>query len=136
MKTMATFDFARGDPSIVPTVEMRKVLLALAKEDTKPTSAGEETLAGCLSYGDEVGGAAFLSELASFLERNTDDDDFGDVADEKKQKDASGHQTPDAIDDAVVINTVFSPKEHGDNKLFITTGVSHGIELLVSNFVR
>lgn len=56
----------------------------------------------CLNYGHEAGSPEFLNELRSFLDRQTANDDTGEV--------------------------VLDPTIH--NGLFITHGVSHGIELI------
>lgn len=56
----------------------------------------------CLNYGHEAGSPEFLGELRSFLDRQTASDDIGDL--------------------------VLDPTKRND--LFITHGVSHGIELI------
>jgi len=66
--------------------------------------AEDDSWRGYLNYGANAGDERFLIALQTFLNRRTQDDDMGDIT-----------------------NDITSPDEH---ELFITHGVSHGLELL------
>lgn len=98
-------DFARGHPnySLLPTEETRCLLEKLSQAG----DASSNVLRNALQYGDEKGSLCFREELASFLERHTKDDDFGEMSAQLERC-----------------------REDEANCLFITNGVSHGIDLL------
>ena len=107
------YDFARGhpNPSLLPTAEMKEIMISVV-HDADGTSVDEtsdvddendrNTL--CLNYGHEQGSPELLRELRSFLDRHTPNDDTGTAR----------------LDHSV------------QNSLFITHGVSHGIDLICS----
>lgn len=107
------YDFARGhpNPSLLPTAEMKEIMISVV-HDADGTSVDKtndvddendrNTL--CLNYGHEQGSPELLRELRSFLDRHTTNDDTGTAR----------------LDHSV------------QNSLFITHGVSHGIDLICS----
>ena len=106
------YDFARGhpNPSLLPTAEMKEIMLSVVDNATGSGVGNDgddendkSTL--CLNYGHEQGSPELLRELRSFLDRHTANDDIG--GDTK-------------LDESV------------QNSLFITHGVSQGIDLLCS----
>lgn len=100
-------DFARGHPnsSLLPSKETCSVLENLCR------CQSSDVLGNALQYGNEEGNKDFLEELRQFLERHTCNDDFGELT--MKRDGAS-------IDDDA----------QSKNHLFVTGGVSHGLELL------
>jgi DNA-binding transcriptional MocR family regulator len=98
-------DFARGHPnsSLLPVEEARCLLEKLSQ-------AGDESnnvLLNALQYGSEKGNEGFREELQSFLKRHTVEDDFGEMSPQSEQC-----------------------REDELSFLFITNGVSHGLDLL------
>jgi len=100
-------DFARGHPnaSLLPSEETRCILEELCRK-AGGGAASSDVLCNALQYGNEEGNEDFLVQLRAFLNRNTRDDDFGEL---QMNLDV-------ARDDRT--------------RLFVTNGVSHGLELL------
>jgi DNA-binding transcriptional MocR family regulator len=104
-------NFARGHPNsaLLPVEETRCLLEKLSQ-------AGDESndvLLNALQYGSEKGSEGFREELKSFLKRHTGDDDFGEMS------------------------TQLQPcREDEANCLFVTNGVSHGLDLLFATQSR
>lgn len=103
-------DFARGHPnsSLLPSEETRVVLEKLL---CRPAGGGPDALRNALQYGNEEGNNDFLDELRAFLQRHTEDDDFGELswANADESSEGSGRAA---------------------TSFFVTNGVSHGLELL------
>jgi 2-aminoadipate transaminase len=102
---MPTYNFARGHPNkdLIPVSELKATMLQIG---LSTSDDGEhDLLQQALNYGDEAGESRLLKELSSFLERQC----------------ARDRVSPSAA------NTASTPYR---NELFITGGVSHGIELL------
>ena len=98
-------DFSRGHPNscLLPSEETRSVLEELCQ-------TGGETIRAALQYGKEKGNQDFLDELKAFIERHTVNDDLGELR--IKLENGDSRASVEA------------------NHLFITNGVSHGIDLL------
>jgi DNA-binding transcriptional MocR family regulator len=105
------FDFARGHPnsSLLPIEETCCVLKDLCRE----TGGAQEALWQALQYGNDEGNTSFLAELKAFLSRHTRNDDFG----------------------ALGVSSTRTEDETKTN-FFVTSGVSHGIELLCATQTR
>lgn len=109
-------DFARGHPNscLLPSEDTQLVLEKLCRLATEEGAQPNDAILNALQYGKDEGNDDFLDELRSFLSRHSSGDDYGEFQ-AKVDKDAS-------IDKG--------------NSLFVTSGVSHGIELLCATQTR
>jgi DNA-binding transcriptional MocR family regulator len=100
---MTTFNFSRGHPNkdLVPLQEIRQLMAQLGSSEISHDE--EEAIQKSLNYGDDAGNDSTLQQLAYFLERQCTNDQHV-VAEGQARCDMNG--------------------------LFITGGVSHGIDLL------
>lgn len=88
--------------SMLPLSEMQSIMATIAQDDE------DNSLREYLNYGANAGDERFRLALQLFLERRTKDDDMG-----------------------IYPNESASDKQNGPEcELFITSGVSHGLELL------
>lgn len=102
-------DFARGHPnsSLLPSEETRRVLEDLCCQFSNGAHTND-ALRVALQYGRDDGNEAFLVQLEDFISRHTRNDDFGELQ-----------------------STIKEPAHvRKGTRLFVTGGVSHGIELL------
>ena len=104
-------DFARGHPnsSLLPSEETRCVLKDLCSK----TGGAEDALWQALQYGNDEGNTSFLIELKAFLQRHTKNDDIGGL----------GSSTTRTDDET-------------KTSFFVTSGVSHSLELLCATQTR
>jgi 2-aminoadipate transaminase len=106
------YDLYRGHPNmkLLPASEMKQIMSDFLRED-EPNSWTKY-----LNYGADEGDDRFRLALRSFLDRRTADDDRGD--------------SPNRVASA--------PNNRGgfDRDLFITDGVSHGLELICATCTR
>lgn len=104
-------DFARGHPnsSLLPVEETRCLLEKLSQTGDESNNV----LLNALQYGSEKGSEGFHEELKSFLKRHTADDDFGEMSTQLERC-----------------------REDELNCLFVTNGVSHGLDILCATQSR
>lgn len=100
------YDLYRGHPNMdmLPQPEMKQIMAALLKEEDDD---GKDSWRKYLNYGANEGDHRLIDALRSFLRVRTVDDDLGDTT---------------GVDEDYSNTADF----------FITTGVSHGLELLCS----
>ena len=118
-KLKTPYDFGRGhpNPNCLPDDEMRQLLASISTLHEKKTLSDsnkdeddeDDRTRLCLNYGHSAGSDRFLSELRSFLERQT-------------------------INDETIIKKNNDVKLMND--FFITNGVSHGIDLLCGTLTK
>jgi len=94
---------------LLPQTEMKRIMSDILH-------AEDDSWRGYLNYGKNEGDERFRMALQSFLYRRTQDDDMGDIAND-------GTSSSDN-------NVGTSTSSSNDHELFITHGVSHGLELL------
>lgn len=101
------YDLYRGHPNMqmLPQDEMKTIMSSFLNEDGEKDSWGRY-----LNYGPNAGDERFRLALRSLLGRRTKDDDMG--RDDSTNNDKLQHN------------------DGCDHELFITNGVSHGLELL------
>lgn len=104
------YDLYRGHPNmnLLPHSEMKSIMSAMINNDDE-----DDSWTKYLNYGANAGDKRLRMALRSFLERRTCDDDWG--GDSNKEA---------AIHDGC------------EHKLFITNGVSHGLELICATCTR
>lgn len=102
--TTIRYDLYRGHPNmkLLPQSEMKTIMSDMLDED-------DDSWLRYLNYGANAGSKRFRASLRSFLQRRTKDDDMGDDIEHLSNNGRT---------------------ENDDHELFITNGVSHGLELL------
>ena len=101
---------------LLPQTEMKTLMSDILKED-------DESWRGYLNYGPNEGDKRFRTALQTFLKRRTQDDDMGDITND-------GISSTSSNDMGDITNGTSSSSSSNEHKLFITHGVSHGLELL------
>ena len=111
------YDLYRGHPNmqLLPQTEMKTIMSDILQ-------AEDDSWRGYLNYGPNEGDERFRIALQTFLNRRTQDDDMGDVT-----NDGTSSSSDDKGD---IINGDTSSFSSNEHELFITHGVSHGLELL------
>ena len=111
------YDLYRGHPNmnLLPQSEMKAIMSDILQDD-------DASWRNDLNYGANAGSGKFRSVLRSFLDRRTMDDDMGE---ETISADADIMQQHDKVE-----------QEHSQHELFITGGVSHGLELLCATHTQ
>ncbi|KAL7543253.1 hypothetical protein ACHAXR_012552 [Thalassiosira sp. AJA248-18] len=110
------YDLYRGHPNMnmLPHSEMKSIMSDFLQEDERGDSWRKY-----LNYGANAGDERFRLALRSFLDRRTRDDDIG----------GSSHEEPNYTDGSAKQDTC-------ERELFITGGVSHGLELLCATLTK
>jgi 2-aminoadipate transaminase len=107
------YDLYRGHPNtkLLPSSEMKQIMRDFLQQEDEPNS-----WTAYLNYGADGGDDRLRSALRSFLDSRTADDYAGDSSDGRP----------------------FAPRDRGgcERDLFITDGVSHGLELLCATCTR
>jgi len=101
-RRLGMIDLYRGHPNmkLLPQTEMKTIMSDILQ-------AEDDSWRGYLNYGTNAGDKRFHIALQTFLNRRTEDDDIGDIT-----------------------NGGTSSISSNEHELFITHGVSHGLELL------